>query len=310
MTRESTEDCETKSGILTFAYKGNPESIHVNYDPVEKCLIEMNNLVSVNCGNLTIIGGMKNNLYHIFEFELKECKQMSCLNFKGTFSSIVHFSSNSPPQEDILIAVGYSSYYDLIFGTDGSNCIEYLVMNALFRSNPWRVCKDKMPSTVSDYQVNIYENKLILTGGYNCDDREYSNQVLEGSITFEKSELRVSWTLLKPMHEKRFNHVAAVIGDCLYCLGGEEDEDKDDLKSTEYYSFKSKEWKRGLNLQCCLSQAKGVVDQALKLCFIIGGVRDGVRSPQVSLFNPFEGLLDIKGNIDITSYNEITAVLL
>ena len=232
------------------------------------------------------------------------------LNFKGTFSSIVHFSSNSPPQEDILIAVGYSSYYDLIFGTDGSNCIEYLVMNALFRSNPWRVCKDKIPSTVSDYQVNIYENKLILTGGYNCDDREYSNQVLEGSITFEKSELRVSWTLLKPMHEKRFNHVAAVIGDCLYCLGGEEDEDKDDLKSTEYYSFKSKEWKRGLNLQCCLSQAKGVVDQALKLCFIIGGVRDGVRSPQVSLFNPFEGLLDIEGDIDITSYNEITAVLL
>ena len=52
------------------------------------------------------------------------------------------------------------------------------------------------------------------------------------------------------------------------------------------------------------------MDQYLKLCFIIGGVRDGVRSSKVSFFDPIEGLFDIKEEIDIESYNEITAVLL
>ena len=112
------------------------------------------------------------------------------------------------------------------------------------------------------------------------------------------------------MHEKRLNHVAIVIGDFLYCLGGEEDEEKDDLRSTEYYSFKTKEWVKGKDLSVGISQAKGVVVEALKLSFIIGGVRDGVKSSKVSLFDPVEGFLDIEREINLDSYNEMLAVLL
>ena len=247
---------------------------------------------------------------NVFEYDLKYSKRISNLNFKGHFYSLLFFLPPSKSQEKILIATGYSSYYDLIFGTEGSNCIEYLVLNDSYRTNSWMVCKDKLPSTVSDYQINIYKDQIILTGGYHCDDREYSNQVWQGNIVFDGTELRVGWTLLKPMHEKRLNHVAIVIGDFLYCLGGEEDEDKDDLRSTECYSFEAKKWVKGKDLSVGISQAKGVVVEALKLSFIIGGVRDGVKSSKVSLFDPVEGFLDIEREIDLDSYNEMSAVLL
>ena len=304
------------------------KALYSTYESVKNKLSHTSNFVTANCGNVSLVGGLQEGTCRIFEYKSKEYKQLPNLKFMGPFSSLIYFESDSKLHENVVIAIGSPSYYDLVFETAGRNCIEYLIMNESFRYNSWKVCNDKLPSNVSDYQINIFENKLILSGGYNCEDREYTNQVWQGDITFENysdsddsddnddsddlnnSALRVTWSLLKPMIEKRFNHVSFVIGDCLYCIGGEEDEDKEDLRSTEFYSFETEKWTKGQNLPFGLSQAKVVVDQALKLCFIIGGVRDGVRSSKVSLFDPYDGISDIEGAIDIDSYNEMSIVLL
>ena len=309
LARSNTENSITKSGILTLLQR-KTKTLHSTYESVENDLSHTGNFITVNCGNLSLVGGLQESRCRIFEYKSREYKQLSTLNFNGPFSSLLYFSSDSKLQENVVIAIGSPTYYDLVFGVGGSNCIEYLIMNESFRSNLWKICKDKLPLIVSDYQINLFENKIILTGGYNCQDREYTNQVWQGNITFEDSELRVTWSLLTPMLEKRFNHVAVVIRECLYCLGGEEDEDKEDLRSTECYSFKTGKWTYGQDLPCGLSQAKAVVDRSLKLCLIIGGVRDGVRTSKVSLFDPYDGLSDIEGVIDIDSYNEMSIVLL
>ena len=330
LTRRNQDYGQIQTGVLTLR-SDSTQNFKATYEPVSNSFGDRHNLIATNGGSVSFIGGMmdmmdddlmdseivdslesrtNNRTCYVFEYDLKDSKRISNLNFKGPFSSLLYFSPSSKSQEKVLIATGYSSYYDLIFGTKGSNRIEYLILNGSYRTNSWKVCKDKLPSSVSDYQINKYKDKIILTGGYHCDDREFSNQVWQGNIVFDGTELRVSWTLLKPMHDKRLNHVAIVIGNSIYCLGGEEDEDKDDLKSTEYYSFETKEWARGKDLSFGLSQGKGVVVEALKLCFIIGGVRDGVKSSKVSLFDPVEGILDIEREIDLDSYNEIAAILL
>ena len=292
------------------------KALYSTYESVKNKLSHTSNFVTANCGNVSLVGGLQGGnsefpgISRIFEYKSTEYKQLPNLKNMGPFSSLIYFVSDSKLQDNVAIAIGSPSYYDLVFGTGGRNCIEYLIMNESFRSNSWKECYDRLPSNVSDYQINIFKNKLILTGGYNCEEREYTNQVWQGNITFEDFELRVTWSLLTPMLEKRFNHVAVVIGECLYCLGGEEDEDKEDQRSTECYSFKTGKWTYGQDLPCGLSQAKVVVDQSLKLCFIIGGVRDGVRSPKVSLFDPYDGLSDIEGVIDIDGYNEMSIVLI
>ena len=324
LTRRNQDYGQIQTGVLTLR-SDSTQNFKATYEPVSNNFVDRHNLIATNVGNASFIGGMldmdreivdslesrtNDRACNVFEYDLKDSKRISNLNFEGPFSSLLYFSPSSKSQEKVLIATGYSSYYDLIFGTKGSNRIEYLILNDWYRTNSWKVCKDKLPSNVSDYQINIHKDQIILTGGYHCDDREYSNQAWQGNVVFDGTELRVSWTLLKPMHEKRLNHVAIVIDDFLYCLGGEEDEDKDDLKSTEYYSFVTKEWARGKDLSFGLSQAKGVVVEALKLCFIIGGVRNGVKSSKVSLFDPVEESIDIEKEINLDIYNEIAAVLL
>ena len=64
----------------------------------------------------------------------------------------------------------------------------------------------------------------------------------------------------------------------------------------------SNKWQKSPDLQCTLSCAKCVVDDVSQTCFVIGGIRGGVHSSKVSLFEPEKGLIDIHVQIDKERY--------
>jgi hypothetical protein len=187
-------------------------------------------------------------------------------------------------------------------GSEDQDTMEYLIMNDTFKCNDWQVCLDHLPERLYDHQINIFQNKLILTGG--CSSRP--NKAWEGNISFEP-ELRVKWTPLPSMLEFRDQHVAAVIGDKLFCIGGFNN------KSTEYYSSKTNSWQKGPDLPFTLIGAKGIVNSLLCQCFIVGGIvgdDHGQReSSKVYLFDPQKGLIDIQGEFGTPRSNHIAVLL-
>ena len=94
------------------------------------------------------------------------------------------------------------------------------------------------------------------------------------------------------MSENRCDHVALVIDDTLYCVGGEE------LKCTEYFSYKTRSWQKGPDLPFTLSNAKGVVDFSSKRLILIGGYRDDLRFPKLGYFDPQKQFVEINGELD------------
>ena len=162
-----------------------------------------------------------------------------------------------------------------------------------------------MPIGLYGHQVNVLNDSIIVTGGCNTDEGDYQNKVWEGSISFYP-KFHVNWTQLPPMIEKRTFHVAVVINNTLYCLGGYKGFDH--LRSSEYLSEDKKRWESGPKLHCRLSNAKGVVDEASQKCFITGGTRDGKKSNKISLFHPSNGLKDIN-ELDNPFYDHIALML-
>ena len=183
---------------------------------------------------------------------------------------------------------------------ESDNSIEYLVINDSFRSNQWQVCTDKLPAGLHGHQLNILNNKLILTyPDYRNEESRYANNVWEGTVSYDP-ELRIKWKALPPMLERRHKHVADVYGNKLFCLGGLNAGKH--LKTVEYFSFSSNKWQQCPDLQCTLLGSKGVVDYVSQQCIIIGGIRDGNESTKLSLFDPQNGLMDIKGELDTERY--------
>ena len=129
------------------------------------------------------------------------------------------------------------------------------------------------------------------------------------------------------MLENRSDHVAVVLENKLYCIGGLSTNDSSSaLKSTEYisldeiYSVGSKwqgrfrKWKKGPDLHCTLYKAKALVSQSifdpsLQQCIITGGIRNGKNSSKISLFDPRKGLIDIEGELDIERCEHVAVLL-
>ena len=190
-------------------------------------------------------------------------------------------------------------------GYGGDDSLEYIIINDSFRSNKWRVCADTLPSKIHNHQLNIVQNKLFLTGGY-ITGKGKTNEVWQGTISF-KPLLRVNWTPLPPMLECRYGHVATVINDTIFCIGGMGPEMGKNY--TEYYSIETNRWEKGPYLPFTLSQAKGVANHASKQCIIIGGIRNDKCSSKVSLFDPIKGIMDVQGEFNIACHSHIGVLL-
>ena len=182
----------------------------------------------------------------------------------------------------------------------GRNTMEYLIMNNDFKNNNWSVCEDNLPSNLSEHQMNLLQNKLILTGGW--INGISSNNVWQGVISFNQ-KLRVNWSPLPPMMEIRHSHVSIVIQDKLFCIGG------NGSNSSEYYTFETNRWQKGPELPFKLYRAKAVLTKKQNQCFLLGGYRDYKESENISLFDPIKGVTNIEGSLDIPRASRIAVLI-
>jgi N-acetylneuraminic acid mutarotase len=174
------------------------------------------------------------------------------------------------------------------------------MINNDLQSNNWNVCDDKLPCRVGGHQMNLLHNKVILTGGQ--INYSLSNKVWQGIISFNQ-QLRVNWSPLPPMMETRHRHVAVVIQDKLFCIGG------DGSKSSEYFCLETNRWQKGPELPFTLHGAKAVLTNQQNKCYLLGGYRDGKISENITLFDPIKGVERIKGCLDIPLAFHIAVLL-
>ena len=189
-------------------------------------------------------------------------------------------------------------------------------MNDSFRFNHWKVCSDKLPEGVKDCRINVLHDKLIITGGYYHE--RCSNKVWEGTISFDP-ELRTNWTTLPSMLTGRENHLAVVIDNKLFCIGGTIKASatprkltKESIKSVEYFTFATNKWRKGPDLPFTLStshDAQATFDGVSQQCIITGGIRDGEISSKVSVFHPQKGMHDIQEVLDIGIGHHVAVLL-
>jgi hypothetical protein len=148
--------------------------------------------------------------------------------------------------------------------------------------------------------MNLLHNKLILTGGV-IDDSS-SNKAWQGIISFNQ-QLRVNWSPLPQMMESRSGHVAIVIEDKLFCIGGW------DSKSSEYFCFVTNRWLKGPELPFTLWGAKAILTSQQNKCFLLGGQRNDEYSENITLFDPIKGVEKIEGCLDIPRFGHISVLL-
>ena len=298
MTTGFTQDDSTPtSGVLTISRTVTQSEIYSTYQPVINYPFSSFSGFGVKCNDRVICGGGQDSSFgrrkNVYHWQDNQFTEINSLNVRRSYCSSVYVPLNIRKRDWVLIVAGG-------FGEAGDT-MEYLIMNDSFASQVWNVCKDKLPHPVESHQIDILDNKLILTGG--IIDRQESADVWEGIISFD-TELRVKWTPLPPMYAFRWGHVSVVIGDKLFCIGGY------DVKSTEYFSFRINSWRKGPNLPFTLRGAKGVVNKSTNQCFILGGNHDSDESSsKVYLFDPINGLVDIQGEMNAGRFFPIAVLL-
>ena len=251
----------------------------------------------VNCRGRIICGAgldkSNTRLKNVFEFRNKKFIEIKPLTTRRSHCASLYITTGLQNHGGLLLVAGSAR-------GEGRHTMEYLIMNNQFRSNDWVLCDDNLPCNVRHHQMNLFQNKVILSGGY--INGSPSNNVWLGTFSFNQ-KLRVNWSFLPPMMESRYGHVAIVIQDKLFCIGGYRS------KSSEYYSFETNQWQNGPELPFILYGAKAVLTNQQNKSYLLGGQRDGKISENISLFDPIKGVTNIEAKLNIGSYFH-TAVLI
>lgn len=264
-------------------------------------LFEVAGSFGINCDGTIIVGGGKNksweNLSDVFEFTGKSFRSLNPLNFPRSWA-----------------AVAFIKNCVIVAGGDGKGkMIEYFPKIESFCSSCWQICEDELPEHLSlkSHQLSVLKDKLILTGGWDTNDIKSGNHlphrsVFEGNVTFdEQMRLRIKWKRLAPMMHPRAGHMAVIINENLFCVGGPRAGGI--ASTTEYFEFDTGEWKSGPKLSCGLYKAQACYDD--KLVIITGGLRDGLHSDVISTFDPINGLIPIEGKLDCNRSDHVAVML-
>ena len=311
-TGDTCNGWTSKSGIITIQSTVN--EIKSTYEPTGDYFAEVDECFSANCDSKQFIGGGWNSqeegsdnfLKKVFVFEANSFVEINPLNHSRGHSSAVvlsdpHFLATIKiPKTFLCVTGGYDC--ETVYDT-----IEYLEIDKNFKTNSWRMCQSKLPSKLHGHQVNIFADKIIVSGGCSDDESKCTNNVWEGTIRFN-GELSIEFKPLPPMFQSRSYHASTIIKDKLYCLGGYDGNEY--LKSVESFCFATRKWKSYPDLHCTLSYAKVVSNDKSGETFIIGGRRDGKPSSNVSLYDPITGMTDIQeGNLDTERYNHVAVLM-
>ena len=127
----------------------------------------------VNCNGRIICGAGRDDsdkkLNNVFEFRNNNFTEIKPLKTKRYYCSSLYIPNTLQNHDGFLLVAG--SYRG-----EGKNTMEYLMINDNVENNDWILCEDNLPCTFHRHQMNLLQNKLILTRGY--INGIYSNNVL------------------------------------------------------------------------------------------------------------------------------------
>ena len=296
----------SKSGVISLSQNAQG-SFQTTYKPSKDYFRPICGGFGVNCNGKIICGAGQTftnyytkNLNNVFECLSGNFTEIQPLTTGRILCSSLYIPPALEYHHGLLLVAGSRGIY--VGGIDGAggNKMEYLMVNNEVKTNNWRECDDSLPGRASLHQMNLLQNKLILTGG--VIDGFASNKVWQGIISFNQN-LRVNWSPLPPMREDRVGHAAIVIQDKLFCIGGQ------GSQSSEYFSSESNCWRKGPEISFKLSGAKAVLTKKQNQCFLLGGWRDGNYSENIILFDPIKGVTNIEGSLDIGHSIDLAVVI-
>ena len=279
--------------------QNNQGSFEATYKPGPDYYKPITSGFGVNCNGRIICGAEWNHSYNevhnvVVTVENNRFVEINPLTTKRTQCSSLYIPLDLVNQEGLLLVAGSSIL-------EGKNTMEYLMINNDFRINKWVLCEDNLPCSIAGHQMNLLQNKIILTGG--MADRIKSNKAWLGTISFNK-KFRVNWSPLSPMMDDRYCHVAIVIQEKLFCIGGCGN------NTTEYFSFETNSWEKGPDLPFTLNTAKAVLTKQQNQCLLLGGYRDNKESRNIILFDPITGVTILEGSLDRNIAQFYIAVLI
>ena len=127
-------------------------------------------------------------------------------------------------------------------GGDGEHHFDTVEVLRINQDLPrWTVSNGKLPTKLMNHFLKVYDEKLLVIGGLDCDANKVSNEINE--LALDKT---YTPTLLTTMPQPRMHHAAEIVNDKLFIMGGKSINVNDDEvahDSVMVYDFITKEFK-------------------------------------------------------------------
>ena len=152
--------------------------------------------------------------------------------------SIVEGKSTPLPRMNLARAESASCVYNgdvIVSGGSGGKVGIYLIEILKMNQLPlrWTMFDGKLPVKLVAHDITVYQDKLYIIGGFNCNEMKLSDAIYELSLAPPYTV-----KLLARMPQPRRNHRAEIVNGKLFILGGTTTgESKDATNSVVVYDF-------------------------------------------------------------------------
>ena len=224
-------------------------------------------------------GGRENQ--HIFVAGSVEGNSVEIYNYPQKLWSLL---KPMPQSRDGASSFVYDNHVTLAGGRCGSHSVNNMIRMGIHpvpdHSINWTDFAAKLPAQMHSHSSVVYKDSLFVTGGYNADQRVYSDCIRE-------VELKPPYTvkLLSKMPEPGASHNTVLCDDSILIVGGRKTgRYKDSLSSVLNYDIKNNECQQLPELPYPVSQM-AAVKWGENVVNIGGADKDGKELNNVIIYN-------------------------
>ena len=225
-------DIEAKLEAVNNEVKGLKTALVESFDQMKDVLVKMEDNIKQNARkvrnalsgdreNIIVAGGLRNNSVEMFNWRLRTWSPLQSLLKKRCGATSFIYNNQ------LVIAGGWCD------GVFFDNTIRMNVDPHPDLSTHWSDCPIKLPAKLTDHNSVLYNDKLMVTGGYDGDatsDKIHEVQVVPPYTV----------KTLSRMPEPRQRHCTQIFDDSLLILGGATTGGcQDNLRSVVLYDIKN-----------------------------------------------------------------------
>ena len=226
------QDIEAKFETVNNEVKGLKTALVEAFDQMKDVLVKMEDNIKENARkvrnapngereNIIVAGGVLNSSVEMFTWRERTWSLLQSMpKMRDRATSFVY-------NNQVVIAGGYflpSGYLD--------DMIKMNVDPHPDLSTHWSECPVKLPTKMAYHSSVLYNNKLMVTGGY--DGNDTSDKIHEVQVVPPYTVKTLS-----KMPEPRQHHCTEIFGDSLLILGGTTGSCRNNLNSVVLYDIKN-----------------------------------------------------------------------